>query len=44
MLQKAGISAAMDNSEQPIKDSCDFVCPDNKHDGVSSFLKDYFKL
>ncbi len=44
MLEKAGISVAMGNSEQPIKDSCDFVCLDNEHDGVSSFLKDYFKL
>ena len=44
MLEMAGISVAMDNSLDDIKEKCDFVCKDNNHNGVSSFLIDYFKL
>ena len=44
MLEMAGISVAMDNSSDDIKEKCDFVCKDNNHNGVSSFLIDYFKL
>lgn len=44
MLKKAGISVAMGNSDQDVKDLCDYVCGDNNHNGVSVFLKDYYNL
>ena len=44
MLEMSGISVAMGNSEADIKERCDYVCKDNDHNGVSSFLQDFFKL
>lgn len=44
MLEAAGVSVAMGNSLEDIKRKCDYVCGDNNHVGVSSFLKEYFKL
>lgn len=44
MLEMAGISVAMGNSDEDIKAKCDYVAKDNNHDGVSSFLIDYFDL
>ena len=44
MLEMAGVSVAMGNSDDEIKEKCDYVCKDNNHDGVSSFLIGYFDL
>ncbi len=44
MLLEAGISVAMANAEDEVKERCDFVCGDNDHNGVSAFLKEYFNL
>ena len=44
MLEAAGVSVAMGNSLEDIKRKCDYVCEDNNHMGVASFLKEYFKL
>ena len=44
MLMEAGISVAMANAEEEVKEKCDFVCGDNDHNGVSAFLRKYFNL
>ncbi len=44
MLEIAGVSVAMGNSEEGIKEKCDYVCADNDHCGVSAFLRAYFNL
>ena len=43
MLKKAGIGVAMANGEEKVRKEAAFVCGDNNHNGVSAFLKDYFK-
>lgn len=44
MLQRAGVGVAMANGEQIAKQKADYVTPDdNNHNGVSSFLKEFFK-
>ena len=43
MLKKAGIGVAMTNGEEKVRKEADLVCGDNNHNGVSAFLKDYFK-
>lgn len=42
-LNKVKVSVAMDNADDFVKSQCDYVCKDNNHNGVSSFLKEYFK-
>ncbi len=44
MLMEAGISVAMANGEEEVREKCDYVCGDNDHNGVSAFLKEYFNL
>jgi hypothetical protein len=43
MLQRAGVGVAMANGEDIVKAKADYVAGDNNHNGVSSFLKEYFK-
>ena len=43
MLKRAGVGVAMANADENVKTQADFVCGDNNHNGVSSFLKEYFK-
>jgi len=43
MLLKAGISVAPNNCDANIKQIVDYICDDNNHNGVSSFIKEHFK-
>ena len=43
MLNCCKISVAMGNSEEILKEKADYICLDNNHNGVSEFLKEYFK-
>lgn len=43
MLKKAGISVAVENGEDYVKSQVTYITKDNNHNGVSSFLKEYFK-
>ena len=43
MLKNVKISVAMDNSDDEVKKQVDYTCLDNNHNGVSTFLKQYFK-
>ena len=43
MLKGSKISVAMGNSEENVKEEADYICLDNNHNGVSEFLKEYFK-
>ncbi|MBQ6335423.1 MAG: HAD family hydrolase [Erysipelotrichaceae bacterium] len=43
MLQRAGVGVAMANGEEIVKAKADYIAIDNNHNGVSVFLKDYFK-
>lgn len=43
MLTKVNVSVAVGNSEDTVKQQVDYVCDDNNHNGVSKFLKEYFK-
>ena len=44
MLISVGYGIAMGNSNEEIKEKCDYVCKDNNHHGVTDFLIDYFNL
>ncbi len=44
MFEVAGVSVAMNNSEQSIKDETTHVAGDYNFEGVSQFLKQYFKV
>lgn len=41
MLEIAGLSAAMGNADQEIKDACDFVTKSNNEDGVAYFIESF---
>ena len=43
MLRRAGIGVAMANGEEKVRREANCVCGDNNHNGVSAFLKEYFK-
>ena len=43
MFEVAKTSIAMGNSVDNIKEIATFICDDNNHNGVSKFLKEYFK-
>lgn len=43
MLKKAKISVAVSNGEDYVKSQVTNITKDNNHNGVSSFLKEYFK-
>ena len=43
MLKKAKVSVAVENGEDYVKSLVTYVTKDNNHNGVSSFLKEYFK-
>lgn len=42
ILQAAGLSAAMGNADDSIKEICDVVVSDNDHNGVLEVIKRYF--
>ena len=42
-LEAVKVSVAMGNADDYVKSRCDYVCDDNNHNGVSKFLKEYFK-
>lgn len=44
MLQMAGVSVAMGNSEEDVKSAADFVAKTNEEDGAAVFLEQYFGL
>ena len=44
MFERSGISVAVANACSDLLEACDYVCADNNHNGVSSFLKMYFRL
>lgn len=44
MIEKAGIGVVVENGEEGLKKVADYICKDNNSNGVSSFLKEYFKL
>lgn len=43
MLQEAGIGVVMGNGEDKTKAIADYICDNNDNNGVSRFLKEYFK-
>lgn len=43
MLQGSKVSVAVGNCEDILKDKVDFICRGNNHNGVSEFLKEYFR-
>lgn len=43
MILKAGWGVAMGNSDEMIRRQADDVCGDNNHNGVSGYLKNYFR-
>ncbi len=43
MLKKAGVSIAVSNGEEYVKSQVTNITKDNNHNGVSCFLKEYFK-
>ncbi|MFR5159906.1 MAG: Cof-type HAD-IIB family hydrolase [Roseburia inulinivorans] len=44
MLQAAGISAAMENAEDDVKQAAKFVAGNNEEDGAAHFLGEYEKI
>lgn len=44
MFKEAGISVAMGNAKDPVKQQADFVAADNDHDGAAEFLEKFLKL
>ena len=44
LLEAAGTSVAMSNSEKELLESADYICGDNNHNGVSEFIIETFKL
>ena len=44
MFKEAGISVAMENAKDPVKQQADFVAADNDHDGAAEFLEKFLKL
>ena len=44
MLEIASVSIAMGNATKQIREKCDHICGDNDHNGVSTFLREYFNL
>ena len=44
MFKEAGISVAMENAKDPVKQQADFVAADNDHDGAAEFLEQFLKL
>lgn len=44
MFKMAGISVAMDNSEEVAKKHATHICKSNNESGVSRFIKEYLKL
>ena len=43
MLRGSKVAVAMGNAEDIVKENADYVCLDNNQQGVSVFLKEYFK-
>ena len=41
MFKEAGISVAMENAKDPVKQQADFVAADNDHDGAAEFLEKF---
>lgn len=44
MVEMAGIGVIMANGEEEVKKHADYICEDNNSQGVSKFIKEYFKL
>lgn len=44
MIKAAGISVAMGNAYENVKEQANHVCLDNNHDGIGDFLKNIAKL
>ena len=44
MFKEAGISVAMENAKDPVKQQADFVAADNDHNGAAEFLEKFLKL
>lgn len=42
MFGQAGISVAMGNASDAVKQCAAFVAADNNHDGAALFLQDFF--
>ena len=44
MFKMAGISVAMENSEDSAKQNATHICKSNNESGVSEFIKEYLNL
>lgn len=44
MIEYAGVSIAMENGKDSLKNKADYIADANSKDGVSKFLIDYFNL
>ena len=44
MIEYAGVSIAMENGKDALKNKADYIADANSKDGVSKFLIDYFNL
>ena len=44
MIEFAGVGVAMENGEDALKKSADYIALNNNDDGVGRFLKDFFSL
>ena len=44
MIEFAGIGVAMENGEEELKKSADYIALNNNDDGVGKFLKDFLDL
>lgn len=44
MLEAAGVSVVVENGDEEAKRHAKYICCSNKESGVSTFIKEYFKL
>ncbi len=44
MIEFAGVGVAMENGEEELKKSADYIALNNNDDGVGKFLKDFLNL
>ena len=44
MIEFAGVGVAMENGEEELKKSADYIALNNNDDGVGKFLKDFLEL
>ena len=44
MLRQAGVSVAMGNAEEDVKEAAEYIAGTNEEDGAAKFLEEYFKI